>query len=712
MRLKTLELTNFRQHAALIINFIGGLNIVRMPNEAGKTSTLEGLAYNWFGADALPEPLADVVLWGEKPRSLATKSSFVAEGATYTCTRSPAGAEIWKEGGVAPLVTGQREVTMFIETLLGMPKGRGFDLLIAEQNGIRGIVEKGGSAVAELIEKLADFRQVTQTLDLIMEHFSTGSTKAAEGAVAAAQEAATRAEIDFPELQEPAEEQKALAQLKELLQEQQKKLLNLEAEQNRLEELDRQNRKMENAQAAAKAVLMAAEKRLEVAAAEEKGFQEKPDPGPEIEKVEQQLEELQAQKEVIVCLNTVAAQKWDGDVWKGPVEDLQAAEDAADSRAKAAALELATAKGTIAALQKQIHTGLICEACKRPFENAKALEEANSEIQKKIAAEKARIAKVSATEKESLEEAATLRTIITQHNWQQNSMSPWGEREGALFSISRDTVPYAYAPAVETPVIPEGKEAALFRELGELDTQLQAFNRQEAERERLRKNVADAETAVDQAKVVLAAVPAPKTPVTAAEIQAVRSAATLKRSHIADSSGRIQGLESDIRTAAEKKETNAAARARAAEMLMAEQKKLSELRANNALLKESREARIKVSDYLWNLVLGPTSIYFSKMRGIPSNVTKDGDRFLVNGRPAKSLSGSAKDLLGLATRFALMRTFLPGIELVALDEPAAACSDERANLMTGMITTAGFPQQILITHRAQDEGAASNFIEW
>ena len=43
--LKTLVLTNFRQHRNLTINFVAGMNAIRARNEAGKSRLFEAVRY-------------------------------------------------------------------------------------------------------------------------------------------------------------------------------------------------------------------------------------------------------------------------------------------------------------------------------------------------------------------------------------------------------------------------------------------------------------------------------------------------------------------------------------------------------------------------------------------------------------------------------------------------------------------------------------------
>jgi DNA repair exonuclease SbcCD ATPase subunit len=138
---------------------------------------------------------------------------------------------------------------------------------------------------------------------------------------------------------------------------------------------------------------------------------------------------------------------------------------------------------------------------------------------------------------------------------------------------------------------------------------------------------------------------------------------------------------------------------------------LTAVNFNNALLKRVRAARPVIANKLWSKVLAAVSRYFSQMRGEESVVTKDGDGFKVNGKLIENLSGSALDLLGLAIRLALVRTFLPHAPFLILDEPAAACNDERTESMMGFLVACGFNQMLIVTHEDLSEKVASSLIE-
>ena len=132
---------------------------------------------------------------------------------------------------------------------------------------------------------------------------------------------------------------------------------------------------------------------------------------------------------------------------------------------------------------------------------------------------------------------------------------------------------------------------------------------------------------------------------------------------------------------------------------------------NNALVRKVRAARPIVANKLWNIVLTLVSQQFTKMRGVPSTVTRGSEGFLVNGKGINGLSGSALDLLGLAVRTALVRTFVPGCSMMVLDEPAAACDDNRSMSLLSFIAASNFDQVILITHEDVSESFAANLIQ-
>ena len=109
-------------------------------------------------------------------------------------------------------------------------------------------------------------------------------------------------------------------------------------------------------------------------------------------------------------------------------------------------------------------------------------------------------------------------------------------------------------------------------------------------------------------------------------------------------------------------------------------------------------------------MLSAVSSYFSEMRGEKSRVSKDTDGFKVGGHSVQSLSGSTLDILGLAIRVALVRTFLPASPFLVVDEPAQGCDDARTESLLAFLVRCGFQQVLLVTHEDVSETVASNVV--
>ena len=137
---------------------------------------------------------------------------------------------------------------------------------------------------------------------------------------------------------------------------------------------------------------------------------------------------------------------------------------------------------------------------------------------------------------------------------------------------------------------------------------------------------------------------------------------------------------------------------------------LSEYRDNNDLILRLRQARPLVAQQLWNIVLTSTSHYFSRIRGVPSIVTKSDKGFAVDTKNYEHLSGSTIDSLGLAVRMSLQKTFLPNVDFMLLDEPASGCDDNRESSMLGILASSGYNQVVLVTHSPLADSFAAQVV--
>ena len=178
---KQLKLTNFRKVTDNTMVFGEGLNVIRGPNEASKSTRIEALAYAMFGARSLREPLDACVSWGLPVGSLKVELDFAVNGVDYKVKRGKSGAELFV--GPKLIVTGQTEVTKFIEGLLGASADAATKLMMASQSALRGALADGPAAAVALIESLANFDLISQITELVQEKLPNGNTVALQSRI-------------------------------------------------------------------------------------------------------------------------------------------------------------------------------------------------------------------------------------------------------------------------------------------------------------------------------------------------------------------------------------------------------------------------------------------------------------------------------------------------------------------------------------------------
>jgi DNA repair exonuclease SbcCD ATPase subunit len=139
--------------------------------------------------------------------------------------------------------------------------------------------------------------------------------------------------------------------------------------------------------------------------------------------------------------------------------------------------------------------------------------------------------------------------------------------------------------------------------------------------------------------------------------------------------------------------------------------KLLKSAENNALLRAVSAARSTVVENVWNTLFSATKTCFSLIRGVESNIVRDGKFFRVNGIKTVRLSGSTLDSLGLAMRGAIRDVFTPTSDVMLLDELAAGMDEDRTAAAMSQVSALSVAQKILVTHENISDGLADNIVE-
>ncbi|MDP9202090.1 MAG: SMC family ATPase [Gemmatimonadota bacterium] len=121
MRLHSLGLTNFRQHARTEISFEGGLTGIIGPNGAGKTTILEAIAWALYGVPAIRGNRDSIRFIGAGARApVEVELDFELGSHRYRVVRGLTSAELYLDGADTPIANSISGVTELLQRRLGM----------------------------------------------------------------------------------------------------------------------------------------------------------------------------------------------------------------------------------------------------------------------------------------------------------------------------------------------------------------------------------------------------------------------------------------------------------------------------------------------------------------------------------------------------------------------------------------------------------------
>lgn len=704
--IEKLKLKNFMKHEDAEFAFTEGLQIVRGANEACKSGLLLSIGYALFGSRALRTNFSDVVTWGRPESSLKVELTITLAGRRLTFARGKSGAEVLEDGRV--IVTGQNEVSAFAASLLGCDGAAASNLMIASQNALRGSLEQGPKATAAMIEQLSDFDLFDVLIERMQERLVVGAPATFEARLADAQ---ARLD-DYQETPAPDEAAHAawlsaqVATADELqavidkafrpAQQAAEKARDGAAQATRLhEEAQEELRRAER---------VLADHTDQVAAY--KALSADTVPASALDEAERELERAEnasatAQAYAAFKSLPTCQHEFEGDYPAFSTWLAARREDLA--RAREVRADLTT---RIKVLEAQLVTSSVCGFCNQDVSAFPGVAEKNQRTHSQIDAlrlEQGEVEKTLPEIEAEIKAGAEIENVARQ----VSQTLPRIE--------SHVTVDSVFVPPRVTWVgePPRAVDAAPARaRVAELKRKIEGAREAKAKAEAMESILeGDRERAAQaQAKLLRCGLP--------------ENAEALHQAHIEaqevlwNAESRVREIAIDIN---ERKAAFQAAQAvyaskqdehkRLQAALEQARKDLDDLAFNNALLKKVRGARPLIADKLWNTVLASVSTMFSQMRGEPSAVSKDNGGFKVNGQPIEALSGSTLDILGMALRTALVKTFIPHASFMLLDEATAACDEDRTAALLGFIAGAGFEQVLLVTHESASEAIADNVIQ-
>lgn len=698
--LKRLELTFFRKHEHLVVDFVEGLHTFRGSNEAGKSTIIEAMLYAMFGSRTLRTPLSETVTWGHAENELKVSMQF----GDMVFNRHSRGAEVLRDGKV--FVTGQNEVTAFAATMIGADAATAARLMLANQGNLRGSLEAGPKATAEMIEGLADFDLFDRIIEAMQNKLLLGAPASFERIVEESEE--RLASMIKPTKPCRGDLDKRLAEN----QRQAEKAVSDKASASAAVSAAQEAYDTVRAQAAEVIRTLQDIERVEAALANHKAERAKSEaqstgPSPHV---------IEGLRQAVTDANNAATamSAWQafnafvpGATWEGSKASYDDEVARVDREIEISRVAITECAHTIQAEEHRLNAGDTCTTCGQKLPNSEAIQTLRVRAEQVIGTVKQELAGHTTT----LEGLRAYRTQLGDVHTHSGDVTKLLVRCGAYVDISDATYPPTVSWKGSAPTnsvsitdakrdlaAAESAHLAAIQAAARVTAMDEAIAADQVQLDALRSKelpdinediVGEAEKILSQARVRLQA----------ADLE-ISTLQTMRRLEEAGFKEAEQAYERAMLVYTEL--TQQLERAKA---------DLASLNFNNALLKKIRAARPIIADKLWAMVLAAVSTMFTTMRGEKSVVVKGKDGFTVNGQAVASLSGSTLDLLGLAIRIALVKTFLPTCPFLILDEPAAAMDTGRTAQMLGFIASAGFTQVILVTHEDVSEVMADHVIQ-
>lgn len=692
MLLTDVQLKNFMKHEAIDISLDSGMNILRGSNEAGKSSVLTGIAYNWFGASALPQSVADTITWGAKKSSMKTTTKFQINGfANYICHRSASGAELYRDDETHPLVTGHKEVSEAVANLFDLPSvSAATKLQIATQNDVRGVISLGATAAAAFIEELIDMQEIDAMIKDVSERL-TYSGDAKKQAIASADAAAEA----LSSLGKPVNTKKlanaldkaavAVTAATEQVDAAQGEATETElALRQRVSEVESSAVQIRNL----KNKLASVKEHLRLPAGDDISEED----------IAEASRLLHAntrynfyKQEFIPFVGSSPAEVWEGtkaslDLYIQGLQDTKATHVAS----------LNALKEDLARTEGMIIKDTVCPTCGQDIQDKEAVEERNKTLGVKRDALRLDIGKENDA---ILEVMASLRETDVILAF-QHKQELWVMKNADWLEVNDKVIPNELFMAGGNPSEPLKKITQVeFNQLCQTHEWqaevIAAYDRNTALCTELENEI----DLADQNRLDLSST---LDGLTAARDEAA-AALRLAREDLNVANSSHAKAHTELTLTVAENDALEAQRTR----LTSEVKKFrdlaEEIQSNGDLISALRSARLEVSSLLWRKLLGVTETYFSLFRGVPSTLDMSKKGILVDGH-LSAPSGSTLDILGLALRLAMSKLFANN-GLCILDEPSAGCDDERTAAMTAGLLSSGFDQVILVTHKDVDESA-------
>jgi exonuclease SbcC len=170
MRLNSLRLQNFRQHVDTYLEFEGGLTGIIGANGSGKTTILEAIAWALYGQDAARGKKETIrSLRAGAGARVKVALDFELGGHRYRVERGLTSAELFLDGGDAPIANSLSSVTELLRRRLGMSRDEFFNTYFTGQKELDVMAAMAPSERAQFLSRVLGYERLRTAQRLVKE---------------------------------------------------------------------------------------------------------------------------------------------------------------------------------------------------------------------------------------------------------------------------------------------------------------------------------------------------------------------------------------------------------------------------------------------------------------------------------------------------------------------------------------------------------------
>ena len=167
MRLNSLRLCNFRQHADTYITFDSGITGIIGPNGAGKSTLLEAIAWALYGNPAARGTRDTIKFLKAAARSVVqVELEFELGRHRYRIVRELGKAELYLDGSAVPIANSIRGVSELVQHRLGMSREEFFKTYFTGQKELNVMAAMGAPQRAQFLSRVLGYEKLRDAQEL------------------------------------------------------------------------------------------------------------------------------------------------------------------------------------------------------------------------------------------------------------------------------------------------------------------------------------------------------------------------------------------------------------------------------------------------------------------------------------------------------------------------------------------------------------------